>query len=146
VLALDLGAARVGVAISDVTATLASPLETVPAGQHQRIAALVAEEDVGLVLVGLPRNMDGSRGPAARSAAAEAAALAQALPVPVELVDERLTTVAADRALRQGARRGRARRQVVDQVAAAVLLQGWLDGAGGEGWRAGDTGEGEDRG
>jgi len=89
-----------------------------------------------LVLVGLPRNMDGSRGPAARAAEAEAAVLGAALPVPVQLVDERLTTVSADRALRASGRGGRARRRVVDQVAATVLLQGWLDGAAGAAWRA----------
>src|SRR5581483_1787254 len=136
VLALDLGTARTGVAVSDATATLARPLETVAAGDHARIAALVDAEEVGVVLVGLPRNMDGSRGPAARAAEAEAAVLGAALPVPVQLVDERLTTVSADRALRASGRGGRARRRIVDQVAATVLLQGWLDGAAGAAWRA----------
>ncbi len=135
VLALDLGTARVGVAVSDATATLASPLATLRPGDHAGVAGIVAEEEVGLVLVGLPRNMDGSRGPAARAAEAEAAALAAALPVPVALVDERLTTVGADRALRAQGRRGPARRRVIDQAAAAVLLQGWLDGADGARWR-----------
>jgi putative Holliday junction resolvase len=141
VLALDLGAARVGVAVSDATAVLASPLTTLRAGDHWAIARLVEEEGVALVLVGLPRNMDGSHGPAARAAEAEAGAIAATLAVPVVLVDERLTTVSADRALRaQGGRKGPARRRVVDRAAAAVLLQGWLDGGEGARWRAGGTG------
>jgi len=139
VLALDLGTTRVGVAVSDATATLASPLATVAAGDRARLASLVEEEGASLVLVGLPRNMDGSLGPAARAARAEAAALADSLPVPVLLVDERLTTVSADRALREQGRRGRARRRLVDQAAAAVLLQGWLDGADGAWWRSANT-------
>jgi putative Holliday junction resolvase len=139
VLALDLGTARVGVAVSDATATLASPLTTLGAGDRAGVAALVEAEGAGLVLVGLPRNMDGSRGPAARAAEAEAEALAATLAVPVLLVDERLTTVSADRALRAQGRRAPARRRVVDQAAAAVLLQGWLDGADGERWRAGGS-------
>jgi putative Holliday junction resolvase len=136
VLALDLGTVRVGVAVSDPTATLASPLTTLRAGDRAGVAELVGAEAVGLVLVGLPRNMDGSLGPAATAAQAEAAALTALLPVPVRLVDERLTTVSADRALRAQGRRAPARRQVVDQTAATVLLQGWLDGAEGARWRA----------
>jgi len=140
VLALDPGSVRVGVAVSDATATLASPLATLGAGDRAGVADLVAQEGAALVLVGLPRNMDGSAGPAARLAEAEAAALAAVLAVPVLLVDERLTTVQADRALRRQGRRAPARRRVVDQVAATVLLQGWLDGADGARWRAGGAG------
>lgn len=143
-LALDLGSKRVGVAVSDATATLASPLATIersgdPSKDHHRVAALVAEEDVGLVVVGLPTNMDGSAGPAAVAAEAEAEALAAVLAgaAAVVLVDERLTTVTADRVLLARGQRAPARRRVVDQVAAAVLLQGWLDGTGGRNWRAG---------
>jgi putative Holliday junction resolvase len=144
VLALDLGSRRVGVALSDTSATLASPFTTIqrcgdPSKDHERVAALVSEEQVGLVLVGLPTNMDGSPGPAAVAAHAEAEALAAALTAPVVLVDERLTTVAADRVLLERGKRAPARRRVVDQVAAAVLLQSWLDGAGGRGWRAAGT-------
>jgi putative Holliday junction resolvase len=139
VLALDLGSVRVGVAVSDATATLASPLTTVhrrgdrPA-EHAEIARIVADEEAGLVLVGLPRNMDGSVGPAAAAARAEARELAGAVGVPVRLVDERLTTVSADRLLRGD---GRSRRRVIDRAAAAVLLQGWLDGPAGAAFRAG---------
>jgi putative holliday junction resolvase len=146
VLALDLGSKRVGVAVSDTTATLASPLATIersgdPTRDHHRVAALVAEEEAALVLVGLPTNMDGSQGPAAVAAQAEAEALAVVLAgaARVVLVDERLTTVSADRVLQERGKRAPARRRVVDQVAAAVLLQGWLDGTGGRGWRAAEA-------
>ena len=135
VLALDLGTKRVGVALSDRTGTLASPLTTIHRSgdrdaEHRAVALLVAEEDVERVLVGLPLNMDGSSGPAARAAREEAAALGALLSVPVELVDERLTTVAADRVLMAQGKRAPARRKVVDRTAAALLLQGWLDGSG----------------
>jgi putative Holliday junction resolvase len=150
VLALDLGSKRVGVAVSDTTATLASPLTTLQrsgdlARDHAGVAALVADEDAALVLVGIPLNMDGSRGPAARAAEAEAETLAAALPVRVVLVDERLTTVSADRALMEQGKRAPERRRVVDRVAAAVMLQAWLDGADGRRWRTNDH-PGADRG
>jgi len=130
------------VALSDATATVASPLTTVHrrgdrAAEHAEIAGLVVGEEAALVLVGLPRNMDGSSGPSARSAEEEAAVLAGALGVPVELVDERLTTVSADRALTGRGLRAPSRRRVVDRTAAAILLQGWLDGVAGRRWRAG---------
>jgi putative Holliday junction resolvase len=132
-LAVDLGSKRIGVAVSDRTGVLASPVATLARtadhrAEHEAIARLVADEEVDVVLVGHPLNMDGSRGPAATAAESEAAELAARLGVPVRLVDERLTTVAADRALLARGRRAPQRRQVVDQVAAAVLLQGWLDG------------------
>ena len=141
VLAVDLGSKRVGVAVSDATALLASPVTTIERSTDRRrdrarVAALVAEEEAALVLVGLPLNMDGSRGPAAEAAQAEAEALGAVLDVPVVLVDERLTTVSADRALLERGVRGPERRRRVDRAAAAVLLQAWLDGAGGTRWRA----------
>ena len=140
VLALDLGTKRVGVAVSDSTATLASPRRTLlrtgdRAAEHRLVARIVAEEEADLVLVGLPLNMDGTRGPAATAAEAEAAELAVVLDVPVELVDERLTTVSADRVLQARGARAPARRTIVDQTAAAIMLQGWLDGAGGTRFR-----------
>jgi putative Holliday junction resolvase len=133
VLALDLGSKRVGVAVSDRTGALASPLTTIErrgdrAAEHREVARLVEEEAVERVIVGLPLNMDGSTGPAAIAAAHEADELAGVVGVPVELVDERLTTVAADRQLLAGGRRAPQRRRVVDRTAAALLLQGWLDG------------------
>ena len=141
VLAVDLGSKRVGVAVSDATALLASPVTTIERSTDRRrdrarVAALVAEEEAALVLVGLPLNMDGSRGPAAEAAQAEAEALGAVLDVPVVLVDERLTTVSADRALLERGVRGPERRRRVVRAAAAVLLQAWLDGAGGTRWRA----------
>lgn len=140
VLALDLGTKRIGVAVSDSTGTLASPRRTLVrtgdrVAEHRLVARIVAEEEADLVLVGLPLNMDGSRGPAATAAQAEAADLAVVLDVPVELVDERLTTVSADRVLKARGARAPARRRVVDQTAAAIMLQGWLDGAEGTRFR-----------
>jgi len=125
VVGLDLGSKRVGVAASDATATLASPRTMV--------------EEAAVVVVGLPINMNGSRGPAARAAEGEAAALTTVLApigVRVEMVDERLSTVTADRALIARGKRAPARRLIVDQTAAAVLLQCWLDGPGGRALRA----------
>lgn len=133
VLALDLGSARIGVAVSDAGGILASPRTVLSrsgqrARDHDRIAALVAEEEAGLVVVGLPLSLDGGEGPAATAARSEAAELAAVLPVPVELHDERLSTVTASRLLAERGLDGRARRKVVDQAAAAVILQAWLDG------------------
>ena len=133
VVALDLGARRIGIAVSDVTGTLASPHLVLErsgdlSADHRRVAEIVAEVGAERVVVGLPLSLSGATGPAARAAADEAVALASAVGVPVEMLDERLTTVSADRALRAGGTRARARRGVVDKVAAAVLLQTWLDG------------------
>jgi putative Holliday junction resolvase len=132
VLGVDLGTRRIGVAVSDGTGTIASPLTVVArsgdvAADHRRIAALVIDEDAERVIVGLPLSMSGTAGPAAQSAMAESETLAAALPVPVELWDERLTTVVADRSMIARGKRAPARRKVVDQVAAAVILQSWLD-------------------
>ena len=134
-LALDLGSKRVGVAVSDAGGTLASPRTVLQrsgdvARDHERIAAMAAEEEARLVLVGLPLSLDGGDGPAATAARAEAAALAAVLTVPVILHDERLTTVTAHRLLAERGLDSRARRKVVDQAAAAVMLQAWLDGGG----------------
>lgn len=131
-LGLDLGEKRIGVAISDAAGTVATPYETVvrsgdPAADHRRIADLATEAGVEVLVVGHPRSLDGRRGPAARTAEAEAEALAAATGLPVELHDERLTTAEAERALVGAGIRSRRRRQVIDQTAAAVILQGWLD-------------------
>ena len=131
-LGIDLGTRRVGLALSDSGGLLATPLEVLQrsgteARDHAAIAAVVAELDVEVVVVGLPLSLDGSTGVAAQAAQAEADRLAKALGVPVETHDERLTTVSAERHLRAGQVKGRRRRQVVDMVAAAVLLQSWLD-------------------
>lgn len=131
-LGIDVGSVRVGVALSDPDGMLATPLLTVPRDVEggtdvATIAALVAEHDVVGVVVGLPRTLAGREGPAAEAARAFVAALEPALPVPVELSDERLTTVVATRQLRESGRRGKRQRAVVDQVAAVGILQGWLD-------------------
>jgi putative holliday junction resolvase len=133
VLGLDLGSARIGVAVSDRTGTIASPLTVLQRSgsvgrDHQAIAKLVAEEEAEAVVVGLPLNMNGSAGPAAKAAIAEARALATVVGVPVHTSDERRTTVTADRAMMEAGMKAPARRKIVDKIAAAVLLQQWLDG------------------
>jgi putative Holliday junction resolvase len=130
VLGLDLGTRRIGVAVSSGTvATPHTVLERAAdqAADHAAVATLVDELGVERVVVGLPLSLDGRMGPAATAAAAEAEALGDVLGVPVETYDERLTTVTADRSLSSQGLSGRARRRVVDKVAAAVMLQAWLD-------------------
>lgn len=132
VVGIDFGSKRVGVAVSDGTGTLASPRTVIPRSgdesrDHAEIARIVAEEGAERVVVGLPLSLDGSVGPAARLVQDEAARLAAALDVPVEMYDERFTTVTADAVLLQRKLKSPARRRVVDQVAAAVMLQAWLD-------------------
>jgi putative Holliday junction resolvase len=129
-LGLDLGAKRIGVAIS--AGTVATPIDTVHRSgdrqrEHREIAALVGEWEAEIVVVGLPYNMDGSLGPMAKKYSAEAKALGDTLDVPVVLYDERLTTVSAERSLMEQNMNAEARRNVVDQLAAAVMLQAWLD-------------------
>ena len=132
VLAVDVGTVRVGVAASDPHRILASPVETVPAPGHARVAALAAERAAVLVVVGLPTSLSGrSESASADMARAYAEVLAALVaPVPVELVDERLTTVAATAALRASGRTGKRARAVVDQAAAVALLEAVLGRAG----------------
>jgi putative pre-16S rRNA nuclease len=129
-LGLDLGDARIGVAISDPERRLAVPLGTVPTGAPQdlkTINKLVNENGVTVVVVGHPISMSGAHGPRARQAEEFAGALRSFLGIPVELHDERLSTVEADRALREAGAGGRDRRRAVDRSAAAIILQAWLD-------------------
>jgi putative pre-16S rRNA nuclease len=129
-LGLDPGEARIGVARSDPSGFLATPVETVARGEGDlaRIAAIVGEEEAVEVVVGLPRSLAGGEGPAAVRVREFAAALARRVaPVPVRLCDERLTTVAAEAVLREQGRKGRRRRAVVDQAAAVLILQHALD-------------------
>ena len=130
-LGIDLGKARVGLAISDELGLLAHPLETFPADKRnaliERIFAIVREKEVERVVVGLPRNMDGTLGPAATESLAFVDQLRARLSCPVVTWDERLTTVAAERALREAGRSTRTTRGQVDQVAAQMILQGYLD-------------------
>ncbi|MFN0027419.1 MAG: Holliday junction resolvase RuvX [Acidimicrobiales bacterium] len=131
-LGVDLGSKRIGVALCDSGGRLATPYElVVRSGQrsvdHQRIAQLVDEVEAVRVIVGLPRSLGGGEGPAAQAVLAEIAELALVVAVPVLTQDERLTTVTAQRNLRQGGLNGVRARKVVDQVAASVLLQAFLD-------------------
>ncbi|RSN64548.1 MULTISPECIES: Holliday junction resolvase RuvX [Actinomadura] len=129
-LAVDVGSVRVGVARCDPRGVLASPLETVKSGKGDvdRVVELAGEHEAVEVVVGLPTTLAGREGPAAEAARAFARRLAGRLPDgAVRLYDERLTTVTAESGLRAGGVRGKARRKVVDQAAAAVLLQAALD-------------------
>lgn len=133
---LDLGARRIGVAVSDPSGVVASPYEVIersgdPAADHATIARLVKEVGADRVVVGLPLSLSGASGPAAEAATAEAEALGKVVGVPVETSDERLTTVTAQRSMIEGKVRRRQRRQSIDKVAAAVMLQSWLDRAAG---------------
>jgi putative holliday junction resolvase len=130
-MAVDLGSARTGVAVSDELGMLAQPWKTLPGGAASldAVVAAAGELNPGRILVGLPRNMDGTYGPAAEAARAFAADLRARVACPVDLWDERLTTVAAQRSLRESGRKARNQRGVVDQVAAQILLQSWLDRA-----------------
>jgi putative holliday junction resolvase len=133
-LGIDVGDVRIGVASSDPAALLATPVETVArgSGDLERITALVQELDAIEVVVGLPRLLSGRLGSAAEKASEFAHQLSDVLAehaagVSVRLIDERLTTVSAERVLREQGRKGSARRQVVDQAAAVVILQHALD-------------------
>ena len=130
-MAVDLGTARTGIAVSDELGMLAQPWKTLPGGAAslEAVVAAVGEIRPGHILVGLPRNMNGTFGPAAENARAFAENLRARVACPVDLCDERLTTVAAQRALRESGRKARDQRGVVDQVAAQILLQSWLDRA-----------------
>jgi len=126
------GSVRIGVAASDPDAILATPLETVRrdrSGSHlRRLVALVDDLDAVEVIVGLPRTLADRTGPAARDAIELAETLARRIaPVPVRLADERLTTVVAQRSLRDAGIRSKGQRAVIDQAAAVAILQDWLD-------------------
>jgi len=137
VLAVDPGTVRVGIAISDPTGTIAQPLTSVPAEPAgtlvARLAALAREREAERLVVGLPRRLDGGMGPEAKAARALAEELRGATGLEVALVDERLTSVAAERALLAGGASRARRRQLSDQVAAALILQTYLDSAASRG-------------
>ncbi|OBI48099.1 Holliday junction DNA helicase RuvA [Mycobacterium kyorinense] len=131
-LGVDAGSVRIGVACSDPDGILATPVETVRrdrSGSHlRRLAELVAELEAVEVVVGLPRTLADRTGPSARDAIELADLLARRIaPVPVRLADERLTTVTAQRSLREAGVRAKGQRGVIDQAAAVAILQGWLD-------------------
>jgi putative holliday junction resolvase len=134
-LGIDLGERRIGLALSDATRTLASPHSVVQrskahAHDHAAILRVVADDEVDTIVVGLPLSLNGDLGPAARGVMAEVDELRGRVPEGVEVVvhDERLTTVTAQAALIEARMRREARKRVVDKVAAAVMLQSWLDG------------------
>jgi putative Holliday junction resolvase len=137
VVGLDPGTRRVGVAVSDPGGLIAQPHSTIAAEPADTLAARLAAviEEIGAtrVVVGLPRRLDGTVGPEAKEARRLATELRRLTRRPVSLLDERLTSVAADRALREGGRRRAERRQLADQVAAALILQTYLDSRAGGG-------------
>jgi putative Holliday junction resolvase len=129
ILGLDFGRARIGVAISDELQMLAHPLETIPANKEpaSRVAEIVREKQVDHVVAGIPRQMNGQIGTAATEVLEFVEKLRAILPCPVVTWDERLTTVAAHRALRDAGKKTRDTRGYVDQVAAQMILQTYLD-------------------
>ena len=129
-LAIDLGEARVGIAVSDDLGMLAHPMETiqVKAGRVvQRILEITREKGTQTIVVGMPRNMDGTFGPAAQKAREFIESLKLETPCRVVPWDERLTTVSAQRSLHEAGKNARAQKAIIDQVAAQILLQSWLD-------------------
>jgi len=129
ILALDFGRARIGAAISDELQLLAHPLETIPANEQapSRVAEIVRERKVDHVIAGIPRQMNGQIGAAATEVLQFVEKLRAILPCPVATWDERLTTVAAHRALRDAGKKTRDTRSYIDQVAAQMILQSYLD-------------------
>jgi putative Holliday junction resolvase len=139
IVGIDPGAVRIGLAISDETQSIAFPRETVAARGRveeaaRKVQEALADEDVKTAVVGLPLRLDGTEGEAARRARVLGEALRTALDAEIVYWDERMTTVAAERSLREMGRRGSRRREVVDQSAATILLQGYLDAKKGERW------------
>lgn len=131
ILGIDCGQARIGLAISDELHFLAHPLETIHVAETKspaaRVAEIVREKEVTRIIVGLPRHMNGSVGTSAAEAQAFIEKLKPLVPCEIKTWDERLTTVAANRALRESGRKTRTTRGIVDQVAAQMILQGYLD-------------------
>jgi putative pre-16S rRNA nuclease len=130
-LGLDVGTKTIGLALSDVTRSVATPYETLRrtkfTADAKEIAAIVAKEDVGALVIGLPLNLDGSEGPRAQSTRAFARNLAAHVDVPMTFWDERLSTAAVERHLVEADASRRRRAEVIDRMAAAYILQGALD-------------------
>lgn len=131
-LGVDPGSKRIGIAVSDMSGTIASPLTVVHRSRSRQhdlheIARIARDEEAEVIVIGLPLNMDGTEGKAAKAAIAEGRRLATLVDVPIEMHDERRTTVMADRAMIEGGLNAIERRKIVDKVAAAVMLQSWLD-------------------
>lgn len=142
ILGVDFGRARIGIAVSDELGMLAHPVETISATQGNpatRISQIVSEKQIERVVVGLPRHMNGAMGEAATEALGFAEKLRALLSCEVLTWDERLTTVAANRALRESGQKSRSSREFVDQVAAQMILQGYLDALQDTRDRAGES-------
>ena len=133
-LAIDHGTVRMGIALSDELGMIASPLEFIPAepfeGFVTRLQHILREKEVGLILIGMPRNMDGSYGPATEKVRECVAKLKESITVPIRTWDERLTSVQANRIMRQNNVRRDQKKEKVDSMAAAILLQSYLDSVG----------------
>ena len=131
---LDLGTKTIGVAVSDTFQSVATPLETIKRRQFSKDAArileIITERNVGAIVLGLPLNMDGTEGPRAQSTRAFARNLEKLCPLPITFWDERLSTVAAERALLEADTSRKRRSEVIDHVAASYILQGVLDRLG----------------
>lgn len=131
---LDLGTKTIGIAVSDGMQSVATPLETVKRKKFtqdaERLLQIIAERNIGAVILGLPLNMDGTEGPRAQSTRAFARNLEKLIPIPITFWDERLSTVAAERALLEGDTSRKRRSEVIDHVAASYILQGVLDRLG----------------
>ena len=133
VLGLDLGDARIGVAVSDGGGLVATPYETIYRSgdrpvDHEAIQAVIDETEAEAVVAGMPYSLDGSIGHKAKLTRRELLRLARVVAVPIHLQDERFTTITAEQSLRTMGTSGAKKRAVVDQLAAAVILQAWLDG------------------
>ena len=131
-LGVDPGSKRIGLAISDLSGTIASPLMVLQRSKSKHhdlteLARIARDEEAEVIVIGLPINMDGSQGKAAKAAIAEGRRLATLVDVPIEMHDERLTTVTAERSMLDAGLNAVERRKVVDKVAAAIMLQSWLD-------------------
>ena len=131
-LGIDPGSKRIGLAVSDLSGTIASPLMVLQRSKSRQhdlheIARIAVEQAAEVIVIGLPLSMDGSQGKAAKAAIAEGRRLATLVDVPIEMHDERLTTVTAERSMLDAGLNAVERRKVVDKVAAAIMLQSWLD-------------------
>lgn len=131
-LGLDLGTKRIGVATSDSSGLIASPLTVLErtgdrAQDHRAIAKLIQEEEASVLVVGLPLSLSGEAGQAAQNVLSEIEEMASVVGVPIETYDERMSSVTANEMLMERKMKAQARRRVVDKVAAAVMLQSWLD-------------------
>jgi len=131
ILALDHGTVRMGIALSDELGIIASPLDFIPAEPFAeflaRLKTLLTEKQVALILVGMPRNMNGTYGPSAERVRGFVAQLKESVPVPIRTWDERLTSAQANRVMIEAGARRETRKEKVDSMAAAILLQSYLD-------------------